>query len=310
MQFTNVYNLPNSIEDALTKDTYDLSQVKNIVSVTSLIDSPKIVQLRKRHWNEMEEDISDRIWLLLGSAVHAILERVESKDRFIEERFYVDTDTWELVDKKHLKSDKFYIAGKPDIYDSSVLAIQDYKVTSVWSIIYGKSEWEYQLNCYAWFYRKLGITVEKLQIIAILRDWNRREVMNSSEYPKIPIAVVEVPLWSFDKQDKYIKDRYKKHQLFINEVDDEIPECSEKERWHKPGAFAVYKNDNKKALRVFETNKEAKDYHHAMQLGAQIGGHSDTYSIVERASSDTRCQFYCSCNIFCNYYKQKYGNKK
>ena len=55
------------------------------------------------------------------------------------------------------------------------IKIQDYKVTSVWSVIPTKDnpngykeDWEYQLNSYAWLGRKNGYRAKKLQIIAIL----------------------------------------------------------------------------------------------------------------------------------------------
>ena len=62
--------------------------------------------------------------------------------------------------------------------DGSVNLI-DYKVTSVWAVIFGKIEWERQLNCYAWLFRQkkenIGKSVGSLKICAILRDWNRRD---------------------------------------------------------------------------------------------------------------------------------------
>ena len=34
------------------------------------------------------------------------------------------------------------------------VSIYDYKVTSVWSLIFDKPEWERQLNCYAYLVEK------------------------------------------------------------------------------------------------------------------------------------------------------------
>lgn len=305
MKYTNLHGLPKSLHDALVKNTYDISQVSNVLSVTTLIDSPKAALLKKRHWNELEEDISDSVWLLLGSAVHSVLERISDENRLIEERIYVDTETWELVDKNDLKPDRKYIAGKSDLYEYLLKTIQDYKITSVWSVIYGKKEWEYQLNCYSWFYRKLGFEVDKLQIIAILKDWSKKEFLNSygGNYPEIPVAVIDVPIWTFEQQEKYIKERYVEHQKYQDVKDDDIPECNPDQRWKKAGDFAVYKNDNKKATKVFETAKEAQAFAASLNTG------KDVYKAVERPGSDRRCLDYCSACEFCHYWRKNYGSQ-
>ena len=69
------------------------------------------------------------------------------------------------------------VNGKPDLFEINQGHLMDYKYTSVWSLIYsgeeGKIEWERQLNCYAWLLRKSGYTVNKLDIVVILRDWSK-----------------------------------------------------------------------------------------------------------------------------------------
>ena len=54
------------------------------------------------------------------------------------------------------------------------MTVLDYKCTSVWSIIYGKKELHNQLNFYAWLVEQSKeIEVNRLQIVAVLRDWQR-----------------------------------------------------------------------------------------------------------------------------------------
>ena len=84
MKFSNDYNLPQALADALTLDTYD-HQTDNIYSVSTLIAPPKITILRKRHFEEIEEDVSESCWRLFGSAVHEVLARAVSKDRLTKE---------------------------------------------------------------------------------------------------------------------------------------------------------------------------------------------------------------------------------
>lgn len=74
---TNNYNLPQPMWRALAKDTYIGG---GNISATRLIAPPRIVVLRKYHEDEIEEDASDRIWSLLGSSVHRMLELSEVVD--------------------------------------------------------------------------------------------------------------------------------------------------------------------------------------------------------------------------------------
>ena len=222
MKYTNRFDLPQSIFDAIARETYDLDRSRdNVISVSALIDTPKIRQLKLRHWNEIEDDISNTIWMLLGSSIHSVLERAKHEDRLIEQRLYQDIDG-------------FTISGKVDLYEKEEKIIQDYKVTSTYGFTKGegyKKEWEQQLNCYAWLYRKAGFEVNELKIVAILRDWQRRISLTDTRYPNIPLIVVNVPLWSLEKQEKFIRDRLNNHMLSANLDDGDIPECSEEDRW-------------------------------------------------------------------------------
>ena len=139
MQITNNHNLPESFVNFARNDKY--SKGKSDISVTTLIDSPRVRLLREANSAELTSDAADMIWPLFGTAVHHILESSKNDEGVtLEERLYADVNGWVLsgaVD--HQKTD-----GK-------TISITDYKVTSVWSVIYGKIEWEQQLNCYAFF---------------------------------------------------------------------------------------------------------------------------------------------------------------
>ena len=89
----------------------------------------------------MTKDVVDMIWPLLGTAVHHILESAENPETTCKRRKTVRQGTglgfvWTLDHQEVL----------PD----GTMQITDYKVTSAWSVILGKKEWERQQNCYAW----------------------------------------------------------------------------------------------------------------------------------------------------------------
>ena len=85
MKITNKFNLPEAIYEAVKNDGY--TRGDSDISVTQLIDSPYIRELKNNHNSEIEEDATDRIWSLLGQAVHTILERADTED-LKEERLY------------------------------------------------------------------------------------------------------------------------------------------------------------------------------------------------------------------------------
>ena len=237
MKYTNRFKLPKSLCDAIKKNTYDLSQSdQRVISVTTLFNPPRIRQLSIRHWDNLEEDVSDNIWRLLGSAVHVVLSRIKDTNRLIEERMFVDMNTGKVITlpkKEYLKPEKghIYLAGKPDVYEHKDEAVEDFKITSVWAVKFEKIEWEQQLNCYSWFFRKLGFPVKKAYISAILRDWRRREAQKYKDYPKIPYKKLPIKLWSFEKQEEYIQKRIKLHQGCVNLADNHLPLCTKAERW-------------------------------------------------------------------------------
>ena len=153
--FTNLHNLPDPVVRALSDDKYDSGQVNS--SVTTLIDSPQVKILNRKHKNDITVDVSERLWSVLGTAVHTMFEDYATGDYLSEERLFAEVNGWK-------------ISGAIDIQKAEkdgTVSILDYKCTSVWSVIFGKSSWEQQLNFYAWLVQQCkGLEVSKLQILA------------------------------------------------------------------------------------------------------------------------------------------------
>ena len=282
MKLTNKHNLPKPIYEAIQNDKYDVDATDlNIISCTTLLSPPKIRLLRSRHWDEISEDAADKFWILLGQATHDVLERMEGANRLQEERI-------------NLEIDGKTVSGKMDLYDDEV--ITDYKVTSVWTIVYnpqGKKEWVEQLNILAYLLRTSGFEVKRLQISAILRDWSQTKARTDENYPQIPYKTINMPLWSEEKQLEYIKKRVAFHSECENLSDDDIPTCTKEERWTTDDSYAVYKGKNKRATKVFTDKVLAETYaqDHDMRLELRPG-------------IDRKCKDYCQVNQFCKYYKE------
>lgn len=278
MKITNKYNLPETLYKAVAFDM----KPRTGYSVTDLISPPCIVQLTRRHWEEIEEDISERIWLLLGSAVHYILEKGEVSESLKEERLEATIGGVK-------------ISGRPDLWRNNT--ITDYKVTSVWTVIYapkGRADWHAQLNLYSLLYWANGFTTYKLEACAILRDWQKRKALEH-DYPSIPIAMIDIPVWDDQTINSYVHDRITAHTEAEGLSDAELPECTPEEMWQKATTYAVMKEERKTAVRVFDSYKQAEE---------MMGSMDDKHYILERPGENVRCKDYCSVSKWCNQYQE------
>ena len=285
MEITNNYNLPQSFVDFARNDKYSKGNAD--ISVTSLIDSPRVRLMRDHHASDRTADVVDMVWPLFGTAVHHILESSKEDDVTLEERLYATVNGWVLSGAiDHQK-----------VTDSSI-QITDYKVTSVWSVIHGKVEWERQLNVYAYLAQKnKGRKVTSLQICAILRDWNRRDAQNKPDYPQAPVVLVDVPMWTEEERINYVQDRVQEHQdAQINyDLAQMFPPCSDEEIWKRDDAWAVKKKGLKRAMRVFGTEDEANQFSSEQTVPTEI---------EYRAGEAVRCNGnYCGVAEFCSQFR-------
>ena len=283
MKITNKYNLPDTILNVLDRPTY--SKGKAHISATELLNSPRIVQLKRKYWEFIETDASEMIWALFGSAVHNILEHGKGENHIVEQRLGTDVDGWRLSGAIDLQEE-----------DEDGIGIKDYKVTGAWSVMNEKQDWHNQLNVYAYLVEKEAKKkVKSLQIVAIVRDWAARDTVKEG-YPQSPIATIDIPLWPMDEREQYIRDRVHLHSAayFEMETNSELPLCSEEDMWEKPTSYAVIKVGGVRAKSVHKTLEEAQ---HALN---QVKG----YNLEVRQGERTRCAKYCQVSEFCTQYKE------
>jgi hypothetical protein len=280
MHLTNRLNLPLPIVRAVEHDPYTQD---GHISVTELIQPPRIRQLLTRHRDNISIDVADRIWPLLGSSVHYILERAAVDNALQEERLSMDVLGWTVT-------------GKPDLYYNRT--IFDFKVTSVYAILDGvKSEWESQLNLYAELLRSHTFKVEYLAIIAILRDWSKFGGQRSHDYPETQSIILPVTLWDPIDAGMYLEERVTVHQEAERLADDDLPVCTKEERWEKETQYAVTKRGNKKASRLLPTLEEA-------EVWARDNMKDKPFEIVCRPGESVRCRSYCDCSNYCNWWEE------
>jgi len=289
---TNKYNLPQTFVNIMKRPTY--SKGKANISATELLNSPRIVQLRKLHEDKIETDVSEMVWSIFGTAIHGVLEHGSDENHLIEERLHATLDGWSIsgaIDLQILNQD-------------GTVTINDYKTTGAWSVMNEKIEWEQQLNIYAWLVEKVkGGKVSKLEIVAIIRDWSRRDAALKPDYPDAPIKVIPIQLWAMETREAFIRGKIKQHSnaLFDLETGDELPPCTPNDMWEKPTTYAVKKIGNVKARNVCDTDKEAQ---------AKVAEYGKEYEIQVRPGERTRCANFCSVNRFCSQYKDYLSTKE
>lgn len=273
MKLTNNLRLPEPIVRAIANDSYTKGDAD--ISVTELLSPPQLRYLKRKHADELTEDASDRIWSLLGQAVHSIIERSSEgvPEELSEEIIYSEYLGWKI------KAQFDHIA-------LGLAEMNDFKVTTVWKVLDGKvpPEWIAQTNIYRrMLQREKGLVINSIAIIAILRDWSKLEAARRSDYPQTQAIRLEVPLWSAEQTDDFICQRLLLHQAHVPS------DCTDEDVWAKPPKYAVIKKGNVRALKVFDNRDEAE------HLASTIAGSR----IEDRPGVATRCQSYCPVSQFC-----------
>lgn len=298
---TNNSNLPKPLYNALAADEY---KGGGDISVTRLIAPPRIVTLRKFHENEIEEDATDRVWMLLGNSVHHVMELASKHDKemTVETRLSMYLKGI-FVNEEPLV---WLVTGQPDVYHQG--NIYDWKVTSIWSVLHGKVEWEQQLNLQAMLHRNNGDEVKSLSIVAIMRDWQVNKARREKDYPPHAAKVITFPMWTQEKCIEFATARLKLHQRSQLEYEkhkdpEKLVMCSDEERFYSGHKYAVFKVSkktgimNKRADRVFMHKEEAMTY---MQNNIFDMVEGKQYAPVqERPGQNHRCLYYCSVWNFC-----------
>lgn len=265
MIYTNNFSLPEAVVNAIGQPH---KPVPGRYSASDFTGSPLQRKLKEEHWEDLTQDSSDMIWMLFGSAMHYVLEKGSPKDSFAEE-------------KLQMSYQGITIVGVTDLWHNNT--ISDYKTTSVYAFLLGsKPEWTIQLNIYRMLYFVvLNLDTDKLQINAILRDWQKGKTYRDENYPKIPFFVQDIP----------IIDPTPHIDNWLSKIADP-PCCTPEERWERPTTWAVMKGTNKTATKVCKSEDEAWSY---------IDDESRGYSVVKRPGEAIKCKSYCMVSQHCQY---------
>jgi len=281
MILKNKMNLPEGFVKAVSTEKHN---APGCLSATTLIQGVKQIILTDRYWDYLEEDVSDRIWAIFGTAVHSVLAKEGEYDFIEQEMSY--------------KVGGITVTGQIDCYNMKHGIIDDYKTATVTKIKFKNFvDWYLQGMIYAWLLVKNNFPVKRCRFIAILKDHSKTDAMRERDYPKAPVYIYEFPVTQKDlfKIGMFIKNKVEEYQHCITLPDNDIPPCTSEERWERPPKFAVMKDGLKRAVRLFDRQEDAE-----LLVETKCGKHY----IEHRKGESVKCRSYCSCNCFCSFYKE------
>ena len=291
MILTNKLNLPQPFVDAATNDH---EYTEGRYSVTDVLGGTCEAVLKRRHDSDITEDVSQRIWALFGTAVHKVLEQAEASPTQLQEQ-------WFSVEVQ----DGYRVSGIFDLYDEATKTVTDWKTTSVYTVLFGDFEkWRRQTLIYCWMLERSGFEARRGEIVAILRDHSMRKAKTERDYPKHPVFRVG---WEFTDEDmrwagQYVSDWLTAVAFQEKLPDSELEPCSPEDRWHKTDKWAVKKKGRKTAVRVYESEKDARV--RAMEENKKADS-NDLYYVEFREGEDTKCDSYCPVSDFCPFARAK-----
>ena len=287
MKVTNNLHLPEAFVKSVSVERHNKA---GCYSATTLNKGTKEIILQERHWEEFVTDAADNVWAIWGTAVHELFEKTPD-DNFHEEKFDVEVS-------------QSRVTGTVDSYDMENGIINDWKTASVYKVMMGDfTDWHKQGMTYAWLLKQSGLDVRRCRFIALLKDHSKSKAKTDKSYPQSPVFVYEFDVTPEDLEltGKRIYAKVIEIEEAEKMADDEIIPCTAEERWADDDKWAVMKNGRKTAVRVFDTEIDAE------RCVKDLG---DNHYIEHRPAVSRKCNDYCLCKDFCNFYKSQQEAEK
>lgn len=293
MKFTNKHNWPDIFVSVLEASTEKYNRGDSWRTVTQLIDPPRAIVLKHRHDEEIEEDVSERIYSLDGQIAHGIVELAALK---------MTHTGWLSEEREFATILSKRVSGQFDLFHPDKGILIDFKNTAVYGLKKEpiKREWEEQTNLLAALLRLNGAVVQKIGIFVKARDYRSYEAKDHkrrNEYYPEPVEYKDYPLWSPERAQSFLERRVRLH-LDADLIQDEkdLPLCTDEERWKTENLWFVKKIANKttSGADCFNNEKEAKQW--LLQKGS-------AYEIFRVLGESKRCENYCKASPFCSQFK-------
>jgi len=294
--WTNKAGLPTPVIDAIKSTAY---KGGGDIGVTTLCGPPQIRLLKKRYFDAgeptvIERDYADELFSLFGRIGHDIVEKAD-RSSLPECRIYMEINGWN-------------VSGQFDSLDLlGDNTLNDYKFTSVYAVKgEPKVDWVQQTNCYGELVRTNGGEIDRLQIIAFLRDWSLPKSRREPDvYPSVQVKVVPIKMWKREDVLAFMEERVHIHQNAQARYEEtgELFPCTDEERWLRGSKWAVHatngKTTTKTAAKLCDSKEEADQY--ASKKPPPKG---KNWVIMFREGVYVRCADYCDVSPVCPQYQK------
>jgi len=192
MKYTNKTKLPDYVRLWLESDEYDYDDKS--VSASQLLMPLRQFALYRIYKDQISVDVTERIALRYGTAIHDSFEKVDIPNSLQEKRM-----------QTMIKG--FKLRGKPDLIidlDQFLHTIVDLKSTSVWTYIYGSrlEDYKQQVSIYRFLAIRNGYNVSQTaEICMVFTDWSKSRAKKSEDYPQSRIKIVPIELMSIEETE-------------------------------------------------------------------------------------------------------------
>ncbi len=272
-------------------------------SVTTLIDSPRIVHLTKRHKHEIKRGPEQQISAFIGSCVHGGFEDGLRLQSLIDDKYDVERTVFDKIEDR-------LISGTFDILMDGK-HLYDIKTCKVWKKIFDPhmEDWHKQVNIYAYMLHRRGIEVKSLNIIALYLDWKQVDAVRDERFPRDPVEEYEMEFWPLEETEGFVRDRINLMKSNEQVADENLPLCTSEEMWERDSdtTYAVMSTSNlKRSMKNFKVKEEAIAYAQEVKVKHQPG----TIFVEVRLPKRKRCEEWCDVAPWCNQYAHYKNNKQ
>ena len=321
MKYTNKHDVPLGLAVWLVADNYDYSSEEKYISATTLLKPLKQIILSRRvDESTSSTDVSELIARSMGTGLHDSIEKawrfnyktslkaLGYSDSLIEkikinptdDELEPDTIPVYLEQRAVKELNGWKVGGKFDLVIDGML--NDYKSTSVYSYINSSKDMDYcqQGSIYRWL-NPNKIKSDFIRINFIFTDWSSVSAEREANYPKNKIAYKDITLMTEPETEKFISNKLKQLNSYMDAPEEAIPLCTDEELWRAPTKFKYYSDKTKtngRSQKNFDNQAEANKYWLVDKKGKGI--------VIAFPGLPKRC-LYCQAASICKQKKEMFG---
>lgn len=314
MQITNVTGIQLPLAVWLATDGYDFYRgTRRAISATGLLKGTRKILLGERldEGTATTPDLTSYIPSRLGHTIHDGIEKAWKGDyvdsmrklgypeklirRIAINPTEVGPDTIPIWIEQRFEREimGYAVTGKFDMILEGV--IQDFKSTSVYSMISGSKEKDFQLqgSIYRWLNPEKA-TADHMVIHFIFTDWSKAQSRQSNDYPQQRVMSHRVELLSLPETEAWIKAKLRALEASADLPEDQLPRCTPEDLWMGPSVWKYWLDPAKAGVQ--KSSKNSDSYQDALDYQASKGGRG---VIIEVPGKPRACA-YCPAFPICS----------